>query len=114
HLSDLCADRGLGRWAGLDRRLIRRRHADRHQRCCGQILCAAARRVPDLPCHDRAADVAAGRPVREAVMASAALSPHVYLQAQSRWNGFEIAFWLATLLPFWLFPDYLVLASQIA
>ena len=23
-------------------------------------------------------------------------------------------FWLATLLPFWLFPDYLVLASQIA
>ena len=23
-------------------------------------------------------------------------------------------FWLATLLPFWLFPNYLVLASQIA
>jgi branched-chain amino acid transport system permease protein len=27
---------------------------------------------------------------------------------------FEIAFWLCTLVPFWLFPDYLVLASQIA
>jgi branched-chain amino acid transport system permease protein len=47
-------------------------------------------------------------------MASAALSPHAYLQAQTRWNGIEVAFWLATLLPFWLFPDYLSLASQIA
>ena len=47
-------------------------------------------------------------------MATAALSPHAYLQAQARWTGTEIAFWLATLLPFWLFPDYLALASQIA
>jgi branched-chain amino acid transport system permease protein len=47
-------------------------------------------------------------------MTSAALSPHAYLQGQARWNGIEIAFWLATLLPFWLFPDYLSLASQIA
>ena len=46
--------------------------------------------------------------------AAAAASPHAWLQAQARWNGIEIAFWLATLLPFWLFPDYLVLASQIA
>src|ERR1043166_1260955 len=43
-----------------------------------------------------------------------ALSPQTYLQAQSRWHPFEIAFWLATLLPFVLFPDYLSLASQIA
>ena len=46
--------------------------------------------------------------------AAAATSPHAWLQAQARWNRTEIAFWLATLLPFWLFPDYLVLASQIA
>jgi branched-chain amino acid transport system permease protein len=40
--------------------------------------------------------------------------PQQYLQAQSRWHVLEIAFWLATLLPFVLFPDYLSLASQIA
>ncbi len=44
----------------------------------------------------------------------ATLSPQAYLQAQSRWHPLEIAFWLATLLPFVLFPDYLSLASQIA
>jgi len=44
----------------------------------------------------------------------AALTPQAYLQAQSRWHPLEIAFWLATLLPFVLFPDYLSLASQIA
>ena len=43
-----------------------------------------------------------------------AASPHAYLQAQARWHPGEIVFWLATLLPFWFFPDYLVLASQIA
>ena len=48
-------------------------------------------------------------------MAVAALhTPHAYLQAQARWHPVEIAFWLAALLPFWLFPNYLVLASQIA
>ena len=41
-------------------------------------------------------------------------TPHSYLQAQARWHPVEIAFWLATLLPFFLFPNYLVLASQIA
>jgi branched-chain amino acid transport system permease protein len=46
--------------------------------------------------------------------AAAAASPHAYLQAQARWNAIEIAFWLATLLPFWLAPSYLLLASQIA
>jgi branched-chain amino acid transport system permease protein len=40
--------------------------------------------------------------------------PHDFLQAQIRWRWSEIAFWLATLLPFVLAPDYLVLASQIA
>ena len=45
---------------------------------------------------------------------SSAMTPQGYLQAQSRWHPLEIAFWLATLLPFALFPDYLSLASQIA
>jgi branched-chain amino acid transport system permease protein len=40
--------------------------------------------------------------------------PVQYLQAQMRWRWSEIAFWLATLLPFVLTPSYLVLASQIA
>ena len=33
---------------------------------------------------------------------------------QARWQPLEIVFWLATLLPFVLVPDYLSLASQIA
>jgi len=37
-----------------------------------------------------------------------------YLETQTRWRPSEIAFWLATLLPFLLASDYLVLASQIA
>jgi branched-chain amino acid transport system permease protein len=37
-----------------------------------------------------------------------------WLRRQSRWSPWEIAFWLATLVPFWLFPTYLTLASQIA
>jgi branched-chain amino acid transport system permease protein len=40
--------------------------------------------------------------------------PVQYLQAQNRWRWSEIAFWLATLLPFVLTPSYLELASQIA
>ena len=40
--------------------------------------------------------------------------PHEFLRDQIRWRWSEIAFWLATLLPFVLAPDYLVLASQIA
>jgi branched-chain amino acid transport system permease protein len=46
--------------------------------------------------------------------ASPAVTPQKYLQAQSRWHPLELAFWLATLLPFFLFPSYLSLASQIA
>ena len=43
-----------------------------------------------------------------------AITPQVYLQREARWGAIEIAFWLATLLPFFLFPNYLSLASQIA
>lgn len=49
-----------------------------------------------------------------AASASAAFDPGLYLQAQARWSAYEIAFWAATLLPFVLFPNHLVLASQIA
>jgi len=41
-------------------------------------------------------------------------SPQLYLQSLSRWRPAEIAFWLATLLPFVLAPNYPSLASQIA
>ena len=41
-------------------------------------------------------------------------SPLLYLQTQTRWRPVEIVFWLATLLPYVLFPNYLSLASQIA
>jgi branched-chain amino acid transport system permease protein len=63
--------------------------------------------------------VAADRPVREALGVTSATiagqaNPVQYLQAQNRWRWSEIAFWLATLLPFVLTPSYLVLASQIA
>src|SRR5215475_6748712 len=45
---------------------------------------------------------------------SAAGSAQAYLQAQSRWRWPEVAFWMATLLPFAVVPSYLQLASQIA
>src|SRR3989454_11136829 len=45
---------------------------------------------------------------------STVTEPQRYLEAQIRWQPIEIAFWLATLLPFALFPNYLQLASQIA
>jgi branched-chain amino acid transport system permease protein len=41
-------------------------------------------------------------------------SPRLYFQSRTRWQPVEIAFWLATLLPYVLFPNYLSLASQIA
>jgi len=41
-------------------------------------------------------------------------SPQLYLQSLSRWRPAEIAFWLATLLPFFVAANYLSLASQIA
>ncbi len=45
---------------------------------------------------------------------TAGAGPHSYLQERIRWRWVEIAFWLATLTPFLLFPSYLQLASQIA
>ena len=45
---------------------------------------------------------------------NALAGPHLYLRSQSRWHAIEIAFWIATLLPFLLFKPYLLLASQIA
>ena len=44
----------------------------------------------------------------------APMTPQGYLQRLSRWRPIEIVFWLSLLLPFWLFPNYLSLASQIA
>src|SRR2546422_932385 len=46
--------------------------------------------------------------------APAVADPHRYLEAQARWRPLEIAFWLATPLPFLLAPSHLQLASQIA
>lgn len=48
------------------------------------------------------------------VTSAAVAEPQRYLETQIRWRPVEIAFWLATLLPFVLTPNYLVLASQIA
>ncbi len=47
-----------------------------------------------------------------AALASPDFEP--YLHAQAKWRLPEIAFWAATLLPFLLFSNHLVLASQIA
>jgi branched-chain amino acid transport system permease protein len=43
-----------------------------------------------------------------------AAGPVKYLRSQTRWRSIETVFWLATPLPFYFFPDYLQLASQIA
>jgi branched-chain amino acid transport system permease protein len=40
--------------------------------------------------------------------------PQSYMRSLSRWRPVEIAFWLALLLPYLIFPHYLSLASQIA
>ena len=50
----------------------------------------------------------------ELVTDAAATEPVRYLKRQTRWHWAETVFWLATLLPFYFFPDYLQLASQIA
>src|SRR5467141_1772908 len=42
------------------------------------------------------------------------VGPQRYLEDRIRWRPLELAFWLATLLPFVASPSYLVLASQIA
>jgi branched-chain amino acid transport system permease protein len=48
------------------------------------------------------------------ITANAMPGPQAYLQRQIRWHPLEIVFWLALLVPFFLFPSYLSLASQIA
>lgn len=49
-----------------------------------------------------------------AATSSAGADPHAFLEAQTRWRPIEFVFWAATLIPFFLFPNYLALASQIA
>src|SRR6201997_3456672 len=49
-----------------------------------------------------------------AMLSPALASPIEQLEAQTRRRLAEILFWLATLLPFVVTPDYLVLASQVA
>src|SRR6266581_8122797 len=44
----------------------------------------------------------------------AVVAPQRYLADQIKWRPLEMAFWAATLLPFLLTPNYLILASQIA
>ena len=41
-------------------------------------------------------------------------SPRAWIKRQSRWSVFEVVFWAAALLPFFFFPTYLTLASQVA
>ncbi len=48
------------------------------------------------------------------VLSDGLASPHRYLEARIRWRPIEIAFWIATLLPYVLVPSYLALGSQIA
>lgn len=43
-----------------------------------------------------------------------AFDPATHLRSHTRWHPVEFAFWAATLLPFLLLPNYLVLASQVA
>lgn len=50
-------------------------------------------------------------------MSDAAVSPFQpqgWIKHQSRWSAYEVLFWLAALLPFYFFPTFLTLASQIA
>jgi branched-chain amino acid transport system permease protein len=60
--------------------------------------------------------VAADRHFRETlgVTSDTVAGPHDVLRSQIRWRWSEILFWLATLLPMVLAPNYLILASQIA
>ena len=41
-------------------------------------------------------------------------SPQEFIRARARWQPLEMVFWLSTLLPFVVVPEYLQLASQIA
>jgi branched-chain amino acid transport system permease protein len=50
------------------------------------------------------------RPVSDSSLAAT----HAWLRRQGRWNAFEVALWIAAFVPFFFFPTYLTLASQIA
>ena len=82
---------GLGSIAGL----LHRRHAARHQRHGRQILFSRAWCLPHLSGHGHAADVAAGRPVREALADDRVLSGGRRAAAlprnADRWHSLEIA-----------------------
>ena len=45
---------------------------------------------------------------------SATITPLDHIARRSAWRPLEVVFWVLTLLPFYLTPDYLQLASQIA
>jgi branched-chain amino acid transport system permease protein len=45
---------------------------------------------------------------------AAASAPYLFLKSKARWKLSETVFWLATLLPLFVLPSYLSLASQIA
>ncbi|MBO6716676.1 MAG: branched-chain amino acid ABC transporter permease [Rhizobiaceae bacterium] len=45
---------------------------------------------------------------------TAVQQPLEWLKGQSRWSVFELLFWVAALIPFFFFPTYLTLFSQIA
>ena len=47
-------------------------------------------------------------------LSATAPTPLDHIARRSAWRPLEIVFWLLTLLPFYLTPDYLQLASQIA
>jgi branched-chain amino acid transport system permease protein len=46
--------------------------------------------------------------------AATSADPLRWLQRQARFSVFEISFWIAAIVPFFVFPTYLALASQIA
>ncbi len=47
-------------------------------------------------------------------ISATAMTPLDHIARRSAWRPLEIVFWVLTLLPFYLTPDYLQLASQIA
>ena len=47
-------------------------------------------------------------------LSAAGVTPLDHIARRSAWRPLEVVFWVLTLLPFYLTPDYLQLASQIA
>jgi len=59
------------------------------------------------------AKAAAGSPEAQADTATAAVNHGALRLPNDRWKAFEIVFWLLPVASYFLFPDYLVLVSQI-